>query len=180
MAEITHNERKFKVGRDGLIKDIERGLLDICKTGFRHDERLKFLNKPSQFEDANPDELEVKDLPSLFVWCNGFTPSTDTLGGMSGEPIDRKMLFYCNVQYIIPAIETKDASDRLRAVAWWLFQVVHRNLDLGGIVLGQPTLEEVDLFPKPRIVNGKLMSVSNVNIKIVYPYNDRSRVSSRK
>lgn len=170
--------------QDGLIKDVERRILTMCEDGFQTDDVLKHLDsKPTVFEDINPNEVELSDLPALYCWCSGFGVDLPQAGGLGRKNNNRKVTrnfeFYCNVQYMCRMHETKEHSDTMKTMGWHLFNLISSNMDLDGLVIGDPQLLEVDLFPRWRLVGDKLQNVSNVNIKIVYPYQDRSSISKR-
>jgi len=180
---MAKSRRALQVSEDGLINDIEREIIRMCEIGFEEDPYLKFMDQPNVFDDVNPNEIVLADLPALYAWNSGFGVSRDSIGGMGGgrkaHKVSRKFEFYCQIQYIIPEVETKAASKKLRKIAWWLFELVDGNLDLDGFVIGSPSLEECDLFPKWRLVGDEVRSVSNVNIKIVYPFVDMSTISRK-
>lgn len=164
-----------KTSPDGLINDVETQMLRMVEEAFRRDENLKYIERPRIIEDVNPGEVEITDIPALYVWCTGFGRDINTMGARPQE-ISRKFEFYCNVQYIIPKLEERRASKELRKVAWWLFNVVDGNLDLDGWVQGNTQMQDVDLFPRLMLVGGKVMPVSSVNIKIIYPFVDRQTI----
>lgn len=178
--------RKLEISEDGLINDIEAEILRMCKHGFDDHDILKYLDKPREFDDVNPNEVTLANLPALYSWCSGFSVDRNAMGGLGGSSrsgkrhkVSRKFEFYCQIQYIMSEVETREASKKLKRLAWWLFDLVDGNLDLDGFVVGSPEMQEVELFPKWRIVGDELRTVSNFNIKIVYPFVDRSTISRR-
>lgn len=169
----------IEVSEEGMINDLEARLLTVCLDGFDNHEFLR-LNRPSEYYDCNANEMAISDLPALFTWCNGLGVNRDEVGGALGNKKSRKLEFYCNVQYIVPEVETREASKKLRKIAWWLLDVVDGSLDLDGLVLGDPRLEDLDLFPRWRLVGEEPRACSVVNIRIIYPHVDKSAVTRRR
>jgi hypothetical protein len=189
---MAKSRRELKVSEDGLINDIEGEIIRMCQVGFDDDPTLRYMRQPKVFDAVNPNEVVLTEVPALHAWCSGFGVERDSMGGLGnsgqgrrrgrdrkGPKVSRKFEFYCQIQYIIPEVETREASKELRKVAWWLFELIDGNLDLDGFVVGSPSLEEVELFPKWRLVGDEVKTVSNVNIKIVYPFVDMSAISRK-
>lgn len=166
---------KMDVSKDGLINDLENQLLRMCEEGFRNHQHLQHM-KLNEAQDVNPDDVGLVDLPAIYAWCTGFGVKRNTIVG-KGHELARKFEFYCEIQYIMPRLEGRKASKELRKIAWWLFELVDGNLDLNGWVQGDTEMLDVGLYPQAKIIDGKVQPVSQVNIKVIYPFVDRSKTS---
>lgn len=166
----------------GFYNDIEANLLKICKIAFEQNEDLRYDLSwhPKQWLDCNPNKVStVSDLPALYVWADGFQPSTDSIGKSLGKKMTQKLKFYCNVQYIIPLIEDYEGDKKMKELAWFLFEAVSENQNLYDIANGDAEIYEVTTYPALKVVGDKLTPVSSVNIKIVFNVTRKTVMAKR-
>lgn len=162
----------------GLINDVQANLLAICLEAFNK-EPLEYVEQPVDTRACNPDDVNVKDLPALYAWVDGFQPSSDSIGQNTTRKLTQKLKFHANVQYMRPHIDSEQDAEQLNEVAWFLFEHIRKNLNLNDLVKTETIIPEVTLMPMLRRVQGKLQPVSNVNIKLVFTLMEKKRMSTR-
>ena len=175
-----HPERIYT--NTGLMNDIEANLLKVVKIAFESNENLRYdlSYHPKVWMDINPDKIsQIEDLPALYVWSDGFKTEVSTLGGMSGNKMTQKIFFLCNVHYMIPLVEDYEGDKKLKEIAWFLFESVSENQNLYDLINGQPEIAEVRTYPDLKIIGEKIIKVSNVNLKVVFPYNRKTVMAIR-
>jgi hypothetical protein len=163
----------------GLVLDVEEEMLRMCQEGFHDQDELKFLEGPKNFKTINPQEDENLDIPSLYVWNNGFSVEGIGLGAGTGKKTGREIELFCNIQYITPSVTDVDSSKELKKIGWHLFNWVDANQELGDIVNTWTSDVEVDFFPQITLVGDSVTKISNVNLKISYTYRDNKSRTQR-
>jgi hypothetical protein len=164
----------------GLINDVEANLLKICKRAFEENESLRFLQSyyPKEWKDQDGNRVgTIEDLPALYVWCEGITPTTDSIGHLSGRELNQKLAFLCNVKYMLPLIEDREGDKALKEIAWYLFNEITENQNLNGLISGPTVIVDVDLKPEILRVGDKIRQLSTVSFKIVYLYQRRTKMA---
>lgn len=170
---MSHNHPERIYTSTGIMNDMEANLLKVVKTAFESNDNLRYdlSYHPKVWLDINPDKVsQIEDLPALYVWSDGFRPTVDTIGGMGGNKMTQKINFFCNVHYMLPLVEDYEGDKKLKEIAWFLFETITENQNLYDMVNGQANIVEVLTYPDLRIIGEKIIKVSNVNIKVVFPY----------
>lgn len=160
------SDNRVRTGK-GLINDIKTNLLKICKQAFET-EPLVYFDGPQELKKVSPDHVNIQNLPALFVWCDGFKPSSPALGQQYERRTTEKLEFHCNIQYIVPLIDSEEAEEELDEIGWYLFEHVDANKNLNGIVKTETVVPEVTTVPLLKMVGSQVQPVSNCKIKLVF------------
>jgi hypothetical protein len=178
---MSDNEDRVYTGR-GVVNDLEANLLRVCKRAFEENEYLRFLGKhhPKEYHDQDPNIIKrIEELPVLCAWCDGFTPSTDSIGQQVGREMNQKIYFVCNVSYILPLIQDREDDKVLKQIAWELHNEITENKNLNGLIAGPAIIAEASLGPDILRVGDKARQVSTASFKILYLYQQRIKMARR-
>lgn len=176
----NHPDRVF-TGR-GMVNDIEANLLKVCIKSFEENEGLKSkLNCfPRVAKTGNPNRLfSSTDFPALFVWCDGWKPYTPNIGSMGSKEMTQHMGFYCNIEYVVPLITDEESDSMMKEIGWLLFEDITKNQNLYDLINGNTELVEVITGADLKFIGEVITQVSNVNIKIIFPYTRRTKMTTR-
>jgi hypothetical protein len=174
---MTAKDEFVSTGR-GIINDIEANLLKLVQISFERNETLRFYSsyRPLAWIAANPSRIEnFESLPAVYAWCDGLNTVSESAGGALGKPLNQKVNFFCEVEYILPPVGDIEAETTLKEVAWELFTELTQNLNLFGMFSGPSEILEMNTYPDMKMFDDKLRPVSTVNFKMRLFYQRKIR-----
>lgn len=184
MAEPTRASDVFNYKKtgNGIYKDIEANVVDVCRQGFTESPQL-IGREPATYHEINPKtkSWSTSDLPGLFVWVDGSGGNPQTIGQLnSGSRHSDKEEFYANIEYIHSTLDDTQGSDEVKAVAAGLRELIVNNSDLNGLVNHYTEIVDVSLIPEVHYLDGRICPVNSVSIRVIYRTVKKTLTANRR
>lgn len=179
MAAPTRARKDKVVTNRGIYRDILANVMDVLTRGFSQDETLRAY-MPKEWIDQDPKKVNLSDCPAAFVWINGSTVQSETVGNLSGRSTHKHRNYYVNIMFVLSEIENAESDSHLFEVASALEEVLDTNLDLNGLMNGPSERVETSFFPTPLLFQDQWKMISNIEFKMVYGKTSKQKSASRE
>lgn len=181
MAEpLSARINKFYIEtNEGIYRDIEVNLLSILEHQLK-ETNLNTNLLPQVYLDANPQQVFPRELPGLFVWCEGSIPNILPVGqNFSDRNHSVHEEFFVIVKYTNSAIQDLEVHRNIRMVAGLMREILINNLNLNDIMNGPSRIIEEDFPLSVEVIDDRLCPVISYQVKILFARTARKKTSKR-